>query len=710
MMSSAAPMGFEDKTIETGTFQISYVKALEQRVQQLEEQLRVCQAQYDQMFFQNSSPTMVRGIENVPTSSVSPNSLNHESTSGVPLYGLSPYVSATEEKKIESGAEKHAHDDIPESLESGMKLLSLEATAERYLGSSSGVAFARLTQAVLKRLKPDIQNFSVEKQVEFQSTTDTPSEARGEGREQPTPKETDLASKIMASQNLLPAKELAHQLAEYYWLHSHTLYPFLRKGAFMSNLKKMYEPEELSIHSNASWLYTMWMVFAIGSTSLSSIMVTDETKSVEYFNAAMLYFDDTLGEGNMAALKAIMLQVSYSFFNQVGPRMAIRLALGTGLHTNPSKSVDPFPVHVQQYRSRIFYSIYMMDRLVSVTLGRPFGIRDEDIEIEPFAAADDGDILPDRINPHSKLSLPSTAIPLHIVSLRKLEGEIFQEIYSNKNRHLSATERDTIIRNLHERLVAWRRNMPFPLPESQALHVPQLSTTWFDLNYHTHVIVLYRPSPLCPSITLEKVTILADAAAMSIRHVATLHRQQRFAFNWLNLFTFFSSTLALIYTITAQPEPIPAYLERSDGLSDLRLAANILQTFGEKIPSALRYRKMVLEVILRLESHIKPQQPTNTDTSTTEKVQHPDPSYDITQSLLCETFNSQADNQGPWPITDLDGMDTEINMLSSNQNLPLALQLFEETDLFNDFTGMDFATGFDVIDSMEPQNETLKYF
>lgn len=67
-----------------------------------------------------------------------------------------------------------------------------------------------------------------------------------------------------------------------------------------------------------------------------------------------------------AALEVIMLQVSYSFFNQLGPNtwflvgVAARLALGMGLHT--SSTYVGMPVDMEQRRKRIFWSIYMMDR------------------------------------------------------------------------------------------------------------------------------------------------------------------------------------------------------------------------------------------------------------------------------------------------------------------------------------------------------------
>lgn len=293
-------------------------------------------------------------------------------------------------------------------------------------------------------------------------------------------------------------------------------------------------------------------------------------------------------------------------------------------------------------------------------------------------------------------------------------------------------DRDAVIRRLHEKLIEWRRGMPFPLPESQTLRVPHLSTTWFDLNYHNHVIVLYRPSPLCPTITLEKVAILADASAMSIRHVATMRRHHRFSFNWLNLFTVFSTTLALIYTITAQPEPIPTYLQQSDALADLRLAAQILQTFGEKFPSALRYRDMVWDVISRLESHLSSASLTASEISSSNfganQFSFPSeedqqvawtpsedgaPAYpsNLPQGSNFNMLQNPGTGQSFFPPPKVgESFEPEVNLLSTKENLPLAIQLFQISGLFDDFAGQDLFSGFDINGSMDLDDELLNYF
>ncbi|KAF4310167.1 hypothetical protein GTA08_BOTSDO12437 [Botryosphaeria dothidea] len=583
---------FEEQQEETGLFYISYVRGLEKRVAQLEAQLRDPSST-------SPNPSVSAPIEHTPPEVID--------------RGRRWSVAAQSDKGTDSssavgqGSRTSARDDRGDQLASELKQLSLEATADRYLGSSSGVSFARLTQAVLRRLKPDQYPFSFEV---AQQDCDSDSEPLVVT----TANGPDSESSALQYPASLPPKDQAFRLAEYYWSHSHTLYPFVRKIWFMDCLKKMYSDANHGLETSAPWLYTLWMVFAIGSTTWSAIVPDgSESESAQFFKNAMVYFYAALSHGNMAALDALLLQVSYSFFNRVGSNTwylvgsAIRLAVGMGLHTAPNDVTRQLPLDVQEYRKRLFWSLYMMDRVVSISLGRPFGIRDDDIEIGFFTEVDDENILPDRILPQPQLKASEMAVPLHLLALRRIAGEVFEQVYSNKNRHLPPADRDEILNGLHAKLVEWRRTMPFPLPQARILQVPHTSTAWYDLNYYTHLIMLYRPSPLCPVLTLEKVHLIAEASAMAIRQIETMHHDQRYAFNWLNLFNVFTVTLTLIYSITAQPEALSAYLQRSDALNDLERASSVLGNFAQKFPTALKCRDIVHDVSQRLQSHMSPE-------------------------------------------------------------------------------------------------------
>ncbi|PWY93946.1 hypothetical protein BO94DRAFT_621418 [Aspergillus sclerotioniger CBS 115572] len=590
---------FLDDDRQVGTYPIAYVQGLESRVRDLEKQLTAALAStglpdgprgelaFDQPIVNFATPPDTDNFDNLPL--------------------LSPPA--------------HARSDF---LAEELKRLSLEATAERHLGSSSGLSFAKLTQAVLRRLSPDKAEFVFDDMPE--DTQDQPDGPLPEPFQDAAASLLDLhnaysspclfnqlsLSHVMEDETVLADLQLPDRghisyLMEFYFAHSHTLYPIIRRGEFTSVIWRVYSQPQEPLAGSALWMFRIWMVLAIGSTTHCSVSLVEESESVLYYNKAMVYFEEAFGLGDMAALEVLMLQVSYSFFNQIGPNtfflvgVAARMAIGMGLHT--SSSYLNLPADVVEYRKRIFFSLYMMDRVVSMTLGRPFAMHDDDIDIQPFTDVEDENLTPtgypatlDPLHPSSM------SVPLHILSLRRIASEIATKVYSPRTAHLSPFQRESLLQSLHKKLIAWRRAMPFPLPSTNS-PVPHLSSSWFDLNYYTHVAMLYRPSPLFPALDETKVKVLAMAAAMSIRQAMNMHRQKRFAYNWLNLLGVFQSALALMYATTAQPDQLGVVVRESKAVEDLELAVELLDAFGRKFGAARRLARMVREVVVRLRGY-----------------------------------------------------------------------------------------------------------
>lgn len=159
-------------------------------------------------------------------------------------------------------------------------------------------------------------------------------------------------------------------------------------------------------------------------------------------------------------------------------------------------------------------------------------------------------------------------------------------------------ERQKILHSLHEELLQWRRNMPFPLPDISD-RVPQLTSNWFDFNYYTHLAMIYRPSPLFPTMDAKRVKILEEAASMSIRQAHSMHRQGRFAYNWLNLLALFTSTLSLIYSTNVQPEDLVTVLKQTRAIEDLDLVIELFDTLGVKFSVANKLRGMITDISSR---------------------------------------------------------------------------------------------------------------
>ncbi|KAL4949083.1 fungal-specific transcription factor domain-containing protein [Aspergillus filifer] len=595
------PCSFPE-SLQEAFFSIEYVRGLERRVAELESRLTELTTKSTS---QQSTTKSAMGKREAGDHE--PSDLNSPvKTLNVSSPAIAPEASPYRHKRSTS-------------LADGLKMLSLEATAERYVGSSSGVAFAKLTQSVLSRLSPDQDAFVFgdDEQNEGNVTNDMDS---FETNIDPEALFLDLDMMLDSPQHLLsgpvdPALQGSDEplelsqldaghissLLDFYFAHSHTLYPIIQQGLFIQTLWAAYSEPLNALALSPLWLFRIWMVLAIGSTTYCSVTLINETESIQLFNKATSYFEAAMGCGEMAALEVLMLQVSYSFFNSAGPNtwflvgVAARMAIGMGLHTR--EIYDSLTPDAADYQKRLFFSLYMMDRVVSMALGRPFAIQDDDITVEPFADTDDENITPDGILPTRKLGPSSMAVPLHILQLRRIASIIGTEIHSRRK-----TYDQEVWEDIHKRLIEWRRSMPFPLPDSTS-RVPHLCTSWFDLNYYTHLIMLYRPSNAQTAIDTRTVEILSESSSMAIREANNLARQQRFAFNWLNLMTVFNASLTLIFSVTAQPETISSMLARTRAIEDLESVMVLLDQFCRKFPSAVQIQKMIRTVLERLGLH-----------------------------------------------------------------------------------------------------------
>jgi hypothetical protein len=206
-----------------------------------------------------------------------------------------------------------------------LKTLSLEATAERHLGSPSGISFARLTQFVLRRLTPDKadfvfvsnhgENYSGAGLSDFNSPSDLLDPSLFDRLNESISIEpllfghvslADIAEPNDAGVALELPSDQSHvnRLVDFYFAHSHTLYPILHRGELEQSLQRLRDnPHDPATHS-ASTLFRIWMVLAIGSTAYSSVSLSEESESRVYYNKALQYLEQAVASGDMVRYPA----------------------------------------------------------------------------------------------------------------------------------------------------------------------------------------------------------------------------------------------------------------------------------------------------------------------------------------------------------------------------------------------------------------------
>ncbi|KAM5344339.1 hypothetical protein ACJ41O_012876 [Fusarium nematophilum] len=187
----------------------------------------------------------------------------------------------------------------------------------------------------------------------------------------------------------------------------------------------------------------------------------------DYFIAALSLLPDVHEEGSITCVEILAL-VGY-FMQNLNRRdaaflyvgMALRMAISLGLHqeVNPGdanamsegttldQSLDE---NAREHRRRVWWSVYSLDRILSVKAGNPITIQDREI----------GVALPSRL-PEEPLYCPASVL-CHYTQLSRILGEIHETIYcwSAKSSPRSGRTLMASVQGIIHTLSDWNSNLP----------------------------------------------------------------------------------------------------------------------------------------------------------------------------------------------------------------------------------------------------------
>lgn len=318
--------------------------------------------------------------------------------------------------------------------------------------------------------------------------------------------------------------------------------------------------------------------------------------------------------------------------------VAMRLAVDLGLHYEDGKDVDsglgdapgraPNDVQVRErgrreyirdQRRRLWWCTYSLDRLVSVCVGRPFGISDQVITTEFPSLLEDRYITPNGFAPPPAPNLRFPTYKLvaqHYFRLRLLQSEILQVLQyqaaqmtragSSRPRHpytytdlpspfLSNFDSFRAWRiDIDRRLQLWKKEAPTKLATGVAF-----STEFLELNYWQAVIMLYRQSLSVPTMfeseyhtskEVESPTStyrmellredednvylkVAEAGQKILRLYRSLHLVAQVNYTYLATHHLFMAGISYLYAIWHSPV-VRGKLVSTQAITDVLVASN----------------------------------------------------------------------------------------------------------------------------------------
>ena len=552
-----------------------YTRALEERIEYLESQLK-------------SGRT-----DNNASSGVS---------SPVAAF-LSPQNQESVQRSSPTGIGHNAIGDLVGFL----ALNSLEAPA--YVGSSSGVSLAanlgEMVQTTVwnQVLAPPRGLESAQSTGNGLSTSNAnlglsyqPVSTRNAGDRSRPPRMEELLAKGAEP----PNAEMGSRIMNAYLTRLHTRYPFLDRR----ELWRLHETrwqlakkkrEELS-KAEKFGIFQLYIVYAIGATFLQlserysyippevsrTLWAIETCSNIQkrFYMTALQQASAMCEARSIENIKAMTLLVVYHLrsassqgvWYMIG--LAMRTAIDLGLHRKANEvNLDPFTA---QLRRRLFWTVYYLERVVSMSLGRPFSIADRNIDLP----------LPLDVNDDVRDSAVLTAVPstdrpttmtfaLYLIRIRQIDSKVQHKIYrADRPLHTLRSKMDRLFLELEE----WK--------QSALLRFSGADLDYPMLHYNRALRLLIQP--FLPSLTLTDpyYHICLRAAGDICQTHKRLHQTLEYGHSFLAVQTVFMAGITLLYALWTHTSEVWS-VQMSN---DIRACSTVLFVMGERAAWVKKYR------------------------------------------------------------------------------------------------------------------------
>ncbi|KAK8246369.1 fungal-specific transcription factor domain-containing protein [Phyllosticta capitalensis] len=309
--------------------------------------------------------------------------------------------------------------------------------------------------------------------------------------------------------HLLPDKRTAYILVDSFFINTHGVLQIFDQQTFTSSLERCYSDP---LTTEPSWLCLLNMVFAIGLMLATPRRGTTEFAIIEklhkehadlgevfYLNAKGL--NDPLYGFEDADFWSVQALALMSFYMLVKSKrntafallgMAVRSAYALGLHREETMVI--FNSEEQTARRNLWRSLFVMDRFLSLGLGRPTAISEDDCSGDTLKPSQPDD--PDAFGFDSALGTSisqgktnGTALEAAVRSCSVI-GRILKEVY--QKRRISTR----LAQEIADVCKQWPRALPNHLHWRQAATATPtqgIAILHVNLFYCHSIIVLTRP-------------------------------------------------------------------------------------------------------------------------------------------------------------------------------------------------------------------------
>lgn len=260
------------------------------------------------------------------------------------------------------------------NLASNIGMVSVQGASDpRYLGSTSGISFARV---VFAAVRSSVSGSTTERDGTRVNKPGSIGSAAAASRTSKRDQFLRLQTKPTITPAPFPTRDLGMRLVNLYFEHANPQIPTLHRGEFMTLFERAYASKPGG--QSPRELYMLNIVFAIGAgiilegpstrPSASSAKqqqspspvpekrkISSQQKQPEEYHASAVKYLDSLGSttandqgfgGGLEELQAVLLLAGFALLRPVSPGLwyitgfAVRLAVDLGLHYEDGSGID----------------------------------------------------------------------------------------------------------------------------------------------------------------------------------------------------------------------------------------------------------------------------------------------------------------------------------------------------------------------------------
>ncbi|KAL4874888.1 fungal-specific transcription factor domain-containing protein [Aspergillus karnatakaensis] len=282
----------------------------------------------------------------------------------------------------------------------------------------------------------------------------------------------------------LPSLDHALFLINATKFHTGQIFHLFHEPTFMAQLNHFYEDPETHIHTSGLWFIHFLVIIALGKAFVGTKARGKSPPGAEYFIRAFMMLPDYSFLLKDACTSAEVLCAFALYLQSVDWRTSAHNMIGQasrmlqihGYHTNVASRFTNAEDLLRC--QKIWWTVYVLERQMSVLMGAPLGISESDISA----------LLPTFSDSHIK----TTTVAIH-VKLSQAFSQVVNALYRESG-HSSLT----FVKSTQEVLqrvadVAPDLREHFPVPEKEAVNGISRVAGYMNLLYHQCIMLATRP-------------------------------------------------------------------------------------------------------------------------------------------------------------------------------------------------------------------------